>query len=99
MPMWPVDSLGILVLVCKENKIVNKLMLMMMASVILCTDSTAYFSAHFGQSSAIIIALDDVACTVYESRLIDCPYDNNTADCTHSQDAGVQCVARELYIY
>ena len=38
-----------------------------------------------------------VACTVYESRLIDCPYDNNTADCTHSQDAGVQCVARELH--
>ena len=74
-------------------------MLMMKASVIFCTDSTAYFNAHFGQNSAIIIALDDVACTVYESRLIDCPYDNNTADCTHSQDAGVQCVARELYIY
>ena len=23
MPMWPVDSLGILVLVCKENKFVH----------------------------------------------------------------------------
>ena len=32
MPMWLVDSLGILVLVCKENKIGHKLMLMMMAS-------------------------------------------------------------------
>ena len=62
-------------------------------------DSTAYSSAHFGQNSAIIIALDDVACTVSESRLIDCPYDSNTADCTHSQDAGVQCVARELYSF
>ena len=61
------------------------------------TDSSAYSSAHFGQNSAIIIALDDVACTVSESRLIDCPYDSNTADCTHSEDAGVQCVARELH--
>ena len=41
--------------------------------------------------------MDDVACTVYESRLIDCPYDSNVADCSHSQDAGVQCVARELH--
>ena len=34
---------------------------------------------------------------MYESRLIDCPYDSHVADCTHSQDAGVQCVARELH--
>ena len=34
---------------------------------------------------------------MYESRLIDCPYDSNVADCTHSQDAGVQCVPRELH--
>ena len=61
------------------------------------TDSTPYSNAHFGQNSAIIIALDNVACTVYESRLIDCPYDSHVADCTHSEDAGVQCVARELH--
>ena len=61
------------------------------------TDSAAYSSAHFGQNSAIIIALDDVACTAYESRLIDCLYDSNITDCTHSQDAGVQCVPRELH--
>ena len=60
------------------------------------TDSTAYSSAHFGQNSAVIIALDDVACTVYESRLVDCPYDSHIADCTHSEDAGVQCVPRKL---
>ena len=64
-----------------------------------CTDSTAHFGADFGQNNDIIIALDDVACTVYESMLIDCPYDSNTADCTHSHDAGVQCVARELHGY
>ena len=62
----------------------------------LYADSTAYSSAHFGQNSAVIIALDDVACTVYESRLIDCPYDSHIADCTHSEDAGVQCVPSEL---
>ena len=34
---------------------------------------------------------------MYESRLIDCPYDSHIADCTHSQDAGVQCVPRTLH--
>ena len=69
---------------------------MMAACLVNCTDSVAYSSAHFGENSAIIIALDDVACTAYESRLIDCPYDSHIADCTHSQDAGVQCVARKF---
>ena len=62
-----------------------------------CTDSTAYFAAQFGQNSAIIIALDNVACTAYESRLIDCPYDSHVADCTHSQDAGMQCAPCEFH--
>ena len=61
------------------------------------TDSTAYSNAQFGQNSDIIIALDNVACTVYESRLIDCPYDSVVSDCSHSDDAGVRCVARELH--
>ena len=63
------------------------------------TDATAYISAHFGPDATIIIALDDVACTPYESRLIDCPHDRNIADCSHSEDAGVQCVPRESYQY
>ena len=70
-----------------------------MAVIFFLTDSTAYSSAHFGENNAVIIALDDVACTVFESRLIDCPYDSNTADCTHSEDAGVQCVARKLHSF
>ena len=64
---------------------------------LLHTDSTAYSNARFGQNSNIIIALDNVACTVYESRLIDCTYDSHVADCSHSEDAGVRCVARELH--
>ena len=96
MPTWLVDSLATLALVCKEEQslfvILGRLLFLF-----ICTDSTAYYSAHFGQNSAVIIALDNVACTVYEPRLIDCPYDSNVADCTHSEDAGVQCVPRELH--
>ena len=61
-------------------------------------DATAFSNAHFGLGTVPIL-LDDVACTVYESRLINCPYDSNTADCTHSRDAGVRCVSRELHSY
>ena len=45
------------------------------------------------------LALDDVACTTAQSRLIDCTYDGNTADCSHTDDAGVACVARECHMY
>ena len=98
MPMWLVDSLVTLALVyiAKEER---SPFLDSLLGLFLYTDSTAYSSAHFGQNSAVIIALDDVACTVYESRLIDCPYDSHIADCTHSQDAGVQCVPSELPSY
>jgi len=59
-------------------------------------DATAYSNAHFGQNANIRITLDDVACTTAQSRLIDCTYDSNTGDCSHSDDAGVTCVAREF---
>ena len=35
--------------------------------------------------------MDNVACAGTESRLIDCPFDRHTADCVHSEDAGVRC--------
>ena len=59
-------------------------------------DATAYSDGYFGQDTSIIIALDDVACTTAQSRLIDCAHDSNTTDCSHSEDAGVQCVPSEL---
>jgi hypothetical protein len=37
------------------------------------------------------IFMDNVACTGTESRLIDCIFDRHTADCVHSEDAGVRC--------
>ena len=57
-------------------------------------DSTAYSSAYFGQESTIIIAMDDVACTGSEATLFSCPH-ISSHNCTHAQDAGIQCVPRE----
>ena len=57
-------------------------------------DSTAYSSAYFGQESTIIIAMDDVACTGSEATLFSCPH-TSSHNCTHAQDAGIQCVPRE----
>ena len=91
--MWLVDSLATLAQVAKEQSS----NLCVVTVLFFHTDSTPYSNAHFGQNSDIIIALDNVACTVYESRLIDCPYDSDVSDCTHSHDAGVRCVARELH--
>ena len=54
------------------------------------TDATAFSNAVFGRGSGAIV-LDNVACTGSEQRLINCPFDSHTADCYHSQDAGVRC--------
>ena len=67
-------------------------------SVYVQSDATAFSNANFGQGTVPIL-LDDVACTATQPRLVDCSYDSNTADCSHSQDAGVRCVARELQSY
>ena len=53
-------------------------------------DAVAYTNAHYGQGTGPIL-LDDVSCTGTESRLVSCPYDSNTADCSHLEDAGVRC--------
>ena len=37
------------------------------------------------------ILMDNVGCLGTESRLVDCPFDRHTADCSHSEDAGVRC--------
>ena len=58
------------------------------------TDATPFSSAAtFGQGAGLI-ALNNVACTAYESRLIDCPYTNSTAGCSHSNDVGANCSSR-----
>ena len=58
------------------------------------TDSTAFSSAHFGQGSTIIIAMDDVGCTGSEATIFSCTH-TTSHNCGHNEDAGVQCVTRE----
>ena len=101
MQMWLADNLVILVPVRVTYTILSIAVMMFcfIFPLILCTaDATPFSNANFGQGTVPIL-LDDVACTVYESRLIDCPYSSHTSDCTHSLDAGVRCVARKLHSY
>ena len=58
--------------------------------IIIFAGALAYSSATFGQGSGPIL-LDNVACTGLENSLVNCSFDNNTSDCAHSEDAGVQC--------
>ena len=41
------------------------------------------------------ILLDNVECLGVESTILECLYDSHTADCNHSQDAGVVCLPCE----
>ena len=54
--------------------------------------------ATYGQGSGPIL-LDDVGCTGTETSILNCPYDSNTADCTHAKDAGVRCHSCKYYWY
>ena len=56
----------------------------------LSPDAIAYSGAYFGLGSGPI-HLDDVRCTGSEAALINCTYDPITSDCSHYEDAGVQC--------
>ena len=55
------------------------------------TGATAFREARFGEGSGSIV-LDDVSCTGSEERLVDCSANDDTDGCTHSEDAGVQCL-------
>ena len=52
--------------------------------------STPFYNAHFGQGSGNIW-LDNVHCTGFEQRLVDCMFDANSAEDSHSEDAGLRC--------
>ena len=56
-----------------------------------CTDATAQGNAAYGRGPGPIV-LDDVACVGTESNILSCPFDRDTSDCQHSEDAGVTCV-------
>lgn len=56
--------------------------------------ATSLSFARFGRGTGLI-ALDEVQCTGSELRLLDCPYDPNTADCFHQEDASVRCITSD----
>ena len=60
------------------------------------TDVEAISNIYFGEPQ-LPIFLDNVTCTGSESGLVDCPYDSNTSDCSHSQDAGTRCHPSMFY--
>lgn len=61
--------------------------------------ATAYSNAHFGAGTGRPIYLDDVSCGGFESNLLECRFDAHTLDCSHSEDAGVHCLARGRAIH
>lgn len=46
--------------------------------------------SFYGEGKGPIL-LDNVECLGVESTVLECVYDTHTADCSHSQDAGVIC--------
>ena len=65
-----------------------------------CTDATAYYNAHFGESSGPY-HLDNVNCGGYEANLLSCSrgytsggvYNNgiDVHNCAPGMEAGVKC--------
>ena len=55
--------------------------------------ATAFPGGQFGQGTGPIF-IDNSACSGSESRLFDCNYDSQTADCTHAEDASLRCSGR-----
>ena len=51
---------------------------------------TSLNNAYFGQGSGPIF-MDEVRCGSNDTALLACPYDPNTAEDSHQEDAGVRC--------
>ena len=50
-----------------------------------------YELAEFGEGSGII-QIRNVECDGTETDIRDCPFNTDTSNCTHAQDAGVRCL-------
>lgn len=56
-----------------------------------CADATAYQRAFFGQGTGPIL-LDELRCVGTEGNLLNCPRNELAVhDCSHSEDASVEC--------
>lgn len=62
-------------------------------------DAIAHRVATFGRGTCLSILLDSVTCSGSESRLLDCPSNPvGVHDCSHSEDAGVQCAVSGMLV-
>ena len=71
--------------------------MMVILKLLPSSDAIAYSGAFFGAGSGPI-HLDDVRCTGSEAALINCTYDSSTIDCSHFEDAGVQCQSNAITV-
>lgn len=53
-------------------------------------DAVPVFKAFYGQGSGPII-INSLECTGVENNILECAFDSDTSNCSHSDDAGVQC--------
>lgn len=58
------------------------------------TDATAVGLATYGQGTGPIF-VDNTGCSGTESNILQCSFDPDASDCSHREDAGVQCSSRE----
>ena len=58
--------------------------------------AVAVTNSLYGESGQQIL-LDDVNCIGVETAILECAYDSDTSDCSHSDDAGVQCIGMFFY--
>ena len=62
-------------------------------------DAVAVSTTIYGQGTGPIF-IDDLACAGFETNILQCSNDRDTSDCTHSDDAGVQCREQSMiFIY
>ena len=68
-----------------------------MVSLSLPTVSEAYYGGRFPPSNKPIL-LDDLACTD-QSKLVQCPHDPTSYDCSNDNEAGVRCYVKGTSTY
>ena len=66
-----------------------------MALFLLCffLGATIVSSEGFGAGSGPIFP-DDISCNGNENEILDCSFEVDTSDCSHSDDAEVRCQTR-----